>query len=291
MKIILTGAGGLLGASILRRLANKHEVTSIIHKSETSGLSCDIADETQVQSLLKNNKGDIIVHCAAVTDVDFCESNPRIAHNVNCIGTRNLACYSAMYGITFIYISSDYIFDGRKQSPYREDDDANPETVYGISKYGGELYVSYFTKKYYIFRTGLLYGTGSGNWIAKIINKLKLKEDVYAADDQVITPTYAEDFSAALDEFIAKVSSDPKIAYGIYNLTNRGSVTRHGLALKAAEYCGLSAKSIKPAKLDKISSVTPRPKYCALSGEKLDRAAGIKLRAWDEALQDYMTKQ
>ncbi|HEO64089.1 MAG TPA: NAD(P)-dependent oxidoreductase, partial [Candidatus Omnitrophica bacterium] len=239
MKIILTGAGGLLGTSILKRIASKYEVTSIVHKSGTSGLSCDIAEEAQVQTLLKNNRGDIIIHCAAVTDVDFCENNPKIAHSVNCIGTRNLACYSAMYGITFIYISSDYVFDGRKQSPYREDDDANPETVYGISKYGGELYVSYFTKKYYVFRTGLLYGAGPSCWIARITGKLKLKEDVYAAEDQVITPTYAEDFSAALDEFITKLCSGSKIAYGIYNLANRGSVARYELALKSAQYSSL----------------------------------------------------
>jgi len=291
MKILLTGASGMLGRVIQNELMDKHEIIGLSLSGNGKTIKCDLRNEIKVSQVITEYQPELIIHTAAVTDVDFCERNPLYAHEVNAIGTRNIVWNVSKLkrDTVFIQISTDYVFDGKKKAPYTEEDTPHPLNVYGISKLSAEHDAAYFIEKYFILRTGLLYGEGD-NFVKNLFDKLKNNEEVFLFREQVLSPTSTADFAKAVDIFIDKIiglSKGDNVHFGIYNLANSGEVSRYQIAAKIAGYLRVSADKIKDLNRNELA---PRPKYCALSIRKFQEFTGININSWEEALNRYLKK-
>lgn len=291
MKILLTGATGLLGQAIWKFLKDEYEIIPISLSGRNNTISCDLRDENQVAELINNYHPELIIHTAAVTDVDLCEREPKLAHDVNTIATRNLTWYSSRIHSAFIYVSSDYVFDGEKTTPYVEDDEPQPINVYGISKLGGEKYVSYFMEEYFIFRTSLLFGEYRENFITRCVQKLAKKEKVIVAKDQIISPTYVDDFAQALRAFLKKARiPQNELRYGIYHLVNRGKCSRYELAVEVARILNCDTNLVVGVSLDQIPKDAERPLFSALSCDKFQEFTEIVMPDWKQALNKFLSR-
>ncbi len=303
MKVLLSGSTGLLGKYIMQELNNVCDIVAASLCGGEGSRSCDIRDESKVEDFVTKESPDIIIHTAAVTDVDLCESDFKLAHDVNAIGTRNLAWSAAKSKALFIYISTDYVFNGEKKVPYTEEDTPCPINVYGVSKLGGEKYVDYFTDKYYILRTSLIFGEDEDNFVYKVAQKLKSGSIISVAGDQIISPTCAYSFAQALRKIIdpAVAGLDKKskslnkisqkmLPYGVYNIVNKGFCSRYDIALKVAKYFSLNVKNIEIKNLSDLPYKAPRPKYCVLSPQKFQNLSQHQLKSWEEALGEYLSK-
>lgn len=291
MRILLTGATGLLGRSIWEELKDSYQILPTSLSGRDGTIKCDLRDEESVSKVLNDFHPDLIIHTAAVTDVDLCEEDPKFAHEVNTIGTRNIVWYASQLHSAFIYISTDYVFDGEKRSPYEEDDDPCPINVYGVSKLGGEKYVSYFMEEYFILRTSLLYGPDKGNFVQFVAERLKEGKEVLAAVDQIVSPTYTKDFAKALKGFLKEIVKIPQDYphYGIYHIVNEGKCTRLELVQEIARILDADRKLIKAVRLDEIRGKARRPNYCALSCKRFEEFTGYRMRDWKQALSGYLS--
>lgn len=293
MKTLLTGATGLLGKAIWEALKDEYDIVPVSLSGRDNTLSCDLTREQEVARVIDEYHPSLVIHSAALTDVDLCEREPKLAHEVNTIATRNLTWYSSQIHSAFIYISTDYVFDGEKKSPYGEEDAPQPVNVYGISKLGGENFVSYFMEEYFIFRTSLLFGRYKDNFVTSCIEDLKSGKKIIVARDQVFSPTYVDDFAYALKEFLRKVRALPQKGeprYGIYHVVNQGECSRYELAIEIAKILDLNTDLITGLSLAQIPKDADRPLFSALSCEKFQKFTGITLRSWKEALREFISQ-
>ncbi|MDP8233290.1 MAG: dTDP-4-dehydrorhamnose reductase [Candidatus Saelkia tenebricola] len=294
MKILLTGATGMLGRDIRSELGDRHEIIALSLCGGEDTEVVDIRDELEVFKIITKHTPELIIHTAAVTDVDFCENDPGYAHEVNTVGTRNIvwSISESEHDITLIHISTDYVFDGEKDTPYTEEGTPSPLNIYGMSKLSAERYVSYFMEKYFILRTGLLYGEGEDNFVKNLFNKLKNNEEISLIKDQVLSPTSTSMFAEAVGmllEKIVKIPEKDKAYFGIYNLVNSGKVSRYQIATKVSEYLGVSLGSIKNLSENDLSKLAPRPKYTALSMQKFQDFTETNIKNWEESLNQYLS--
>ena len=278
MRIAITGADGMLGTDLCSVLSKNHEIRKLIYP----GFNIIYAD--QVRSEIEGNEPDLVIHTAAYTNVDGSEDNFDEAFNVNAFGTENVALASKEADVPLIYISTDYIFDGEKDSPYLEEDEPNPLNVYGRSKLEGEKYTSKILNKYYILRTSWLYGKAGKNFVKTIVSKAKGKQELHIVEDQIGSPTYTHDLSLCIASLI-----DKKPKFGIYNMTNSGTCSWFEFAKKTLDYLNLQIP-VSPISSEKIGRAAKRPKNSRLDNSKLE-GIGIKLRPWDEALKDYLKEE
>jgi dTDP-4-dehydrorhamnose reductase len=285
MKILLTGSTGLLGKAIRDKLNKKYELIPLSNSGKENSIACDLRKEEKVSSLVNKYMPDITIHCAAYKNVDNCAENPKLAHEINVNGTRNLAWAIAKYNLKFIYISTDYVFDGEANTPYDEYKTPNPINVYGITKLGGENYISYLLKNYYIIRTGSLFGPHGENYVSLVVENLKNNKESYSAYDQFVSFTYTVD----LANVILFILENLNIGYGIYHITNNGYCSRLELALKIAEILNENKNLIKAVSIDRLGLKAKRPKFIALSTTKFAKAASYKLKTWQEALEEFLT--
>jgi dTDP-4-dehydrorhamnose reductase len=293
MKTILTGATGLLGEAIWGTLKNEYDIVPVSLSGRNNTVRCDLTQEQEVARLIDEYHPSLVIHTAALTDVDLCEREPKLAHEANTIATRNLTWYSSQIHSAFIYISTDYVFDGEKKSPYGEEDIPQPINVYGISKLGGENFVSYFMEEYFIFRTSFLFGKYKDNFVTRCIKDLKSGKEITAACDQMISPTYVDDFAYALKEFLKKVRALPQkgeARYGIYHLVNQGGCSRYELAIEIAKILDFDTDLITGLNLAQIPKDADRPLFSVLSCEKFQKFTGITLRNWKEALREFISQ-
>jgi len=293
MKTLLTGATGLLGQAIWKVFKDEYEIVPVSLSGGKDTIRCDLVQEEEVARLIDKYHPSLVIHTAAITDVDLCEREPAFAHQVNTIATRNLTWYSSQIHSAFIYISTDYVFDGEKRSLYVEEDCPQPVNVYGISKLGGENYVSYFMEEYFIFRTSFLFGRYKQNFVTSCVERLISGEELVVAHDQIITPTYVDDFAQALKEFLKKVRTLPQrgeTVYGIYHLVNQGKCSRYELVVEIARILGVDKDVITGVNLDQISKDAERPLFSALSPHKFQKFTGFIIRDWKEALKEFLSQ-
>jgi len=277
MKILITGANGLLG----------HELASILKDHSLILLShsqLDISDSDSVNKAIDSSSPDIIINSAAYTQVDLCESNYDLAFASNAIGPKNLAIKSKQLGIPLIHISTDYVFEGneKKNSPLNEDDKLGPKTVYGKTKLEGEKLVMENCHKYFILRTAWLYGEGK-NFVKTMINLSKKNKELKVVNDQIGSPTYAKDLAKAIKEIIDKKSDK----YGIYHVTNKGEVSWYEFAKKIFELKKIEIK-VNPCTSEEFPRPAPRPHYSVLNNKKWINAGFTPLRNYEEALKEYL---
>jgi dTDP-4-dehydrorhamnose reductase len=273
MKIALTGSEGMLG----------HDIRKAFADSEIIGFTCDSLDVTVLDNVMRRMrdvKPQILIHSAAFTDVDRCESEPEKAYLVNGMGTRNIAMACEEIKCPVIYISTDYVFDGDKKDPYNEWDNTNPINVYGLSKLMGEKFVSLLTNRFYIIRTSWLYGRNGKNFVDTISKLLSERERIEVVNDQVGCPTYTYDLAIKLREIIGK-------GYGIYHITNTGSCSWYDFAKAIATHKGLN-KTITPVSSERFRRPAKRPANSVL-GNTMLRLEGVEvIRHWEEALSEYL---
>jgi len=294
LRILVTGATGMLGCDICGELSKEHEIiglakgeyTLTTHDSRlTTFLRVDITDKSAIGDALANAKPDMVIHAAAYTDVDGCELNPDIAYQVNALGTRNVANSCRDTNALLLYISTDYVFDGEKGSPYDEEDGPNPISVYGSSKLQGEQEVKAALKAYMIVRTSWLYGRNGRNFIDGVIERARRGEELRVVDDQFGSPTQTVDLAMAIRRMVERARD----LSGTYHITNSGSCSRLDEARKALEYSKCENARVIP--ISSSESVRParRPKNSALENRRYREIFGQELRPWDAALKAYLS--
>jgi len=275
MKIALTGADGMLG----------HAIQKAFSDVEVIRFTIDVLDITDLDDTVRKIKyatPDFLIHTAAFTNVDLCESEPEKAYLVNGLGTRNVAMACEEAKCPILYISTDYVFDGTKRSPYNEWDEPNPVSVYGLSKLMGERFVSALTNRFYIVRTSWLYGPDGKNFVDTIVRLLSEKESLQVVDDQYGSPTYTEDLARKIRQLVGR-------GYGTYHITDTGSCTWYDFAVAIAAIKGIK-KTISPITSEEFNRPAKRPAYSVLSNTLLKLEGISEARHWEEALQDYLSR-
>ncbi len=246
---------------------------------------CDITDKSSLEKVAGKLKADVIVHCEAYTAVDAAEENSDRAFSINENGTRNIIEAANGKKCLFIYISTDYVFDGSKSGAYTEDDAVNPSNIYGKSKLAGERLVAGLPN-YIIIRTSWLFGPGGKNFVSTIAQLAKEKETIEVVCDQKGSPTYTLDLARAISDII-DVYFVKGVTPGIYNITNSGFCSWAELADYTIKTAGLKASVIK-INSDKLERKAKRPKNSILSKEKFKSLCGYDLPGWQEAVRDYL---
>ncbi len=274
MRIALTGAGGMLGSDI-QRVFRDTDIVGFMHKD------LDITSIDTVNERIRAVRPDFLIHAAAFTDVDRCESEVEKAYLVNGIGTRNIAMVCEDIKCPVVYISTDYVFDGSRGAPYNEWDATNPINRYGLSKLMGEEFVKALTNRFYIVRTSWLYGSSGRNFVDTILRLLSERDSISVVNDQKGCPTYTVDLALKLRELIGK-------GYGIYHIVNTGSCTWYDFAVAIASYKGVTKKII-PVTSEAINRPAKRPASSVLENTFLKLEGIGELRNWKEAVAEYLS--
>ena len=286
MRIMVTGAEGMLGTEMVARLAREQDVIGV------DVGDFDITDFAATEAAVARAKPDLVCHCAAYTDVDGCERDPDLAFRVNALGTWNVAAACNGVGAAMLYISTDFVFDGEKGAPYTEYDSPRPLGAYGASKLAGERHVRELVQRHFIVRTAWLYAAHGRNFVLNILRKAR--EAVAAAGpggaepalrvvaDQVGSPTSAADLADAVARHIV----DSRL-YGTYHITNAGSCSWAELAAEALRLAGSRAR-VEPISWKDWPSPTRRPPYSVLRRLCLEMQGRDDMRPWQEALAEVV---
>jgi dTDP-4-dehydrorhamnose reductase len=275
MRIVVTGANGQLGQDVVKLLGAKYEVHGFGREQ------LDITNESQCLEVLKLLKPDVIIHSAAYTAVDLAETEEAIVYRVNADGTKNLAVAAESVGAKFCYISTDYVFDGTAKNAYRENDDTNPQSVYGKSKRAGEKYVELLSSKYFIVRTSWVYGIYGVNFVKTMLNLAKTSDSLKVVSDQFGSPTYTVDLALFLEQL---VQTD---RYGIYHASNSGVCSWYDFACAIFEESGVKIK-VEPCTTEEFPRPAPRPRNSAMEHKAICANGFEDLRAWREGLRAYL---
>jgi dTDP-4-dehydrorhamnose reductase len=269
----------MLGTEVVPRLSREFEVIA----ADLEEL--DIRDAGAVADYVNACGADVVVNCAAYTNVDKAESDAEAAFAVNAAGAAYLAAAAEATGAAFVHMSTDYVFDGSAVRPYREDDEPSPRTVYGRSKLQGEREVLSACPGALIVRTAWLYGHAGANFVEKMIALASAGVPLRVVDDQVGSPTNARDLASAIAELIAAAAS------GVVNAANTGSCSWFEFAREALRLAGLVDASITPVSTEEFPRPAPRPAYSVLSLDRLTEVTGRRPRSWQEALAEYVAER
>jgi len=241
----------------------------------------DITDFESTRQFVQDHGPDTIIHAAAFTQVDDCENNPDLAFQVNSLGTRNVAIAANDVGAKLFYISTDYVFDGSKDTPYREYDNPNPINIYGTSKLLGERFVIEQMNKFFIIRIAWLYGFKGKNFVTTILRLAKEKKELEVVDDQRGCPTFTLDVARQVERLI------PTDSYGIYHCTSQGSCTWYDFACEIVNLAGLKVR-VKPIDSEKLSLAAKRPAYAVLENYMLYLQGLDIMPPWEQSLQRFL---
>jgi dTDP-4-dehydrorhamnose reductase len=278
MRILITGANGMLGRALAARLEAGH--TLYLWGREEA----DLTPESAVNSAAQGVEFDAIVHAAAMTDVDGCESQLDRAMAANRDTTRILGALARGRGASLLYVSTDYVFDGTNPNPYLEEDAPNPINAYGRSKLAGEEAARSSGAPYLVVRTSWLYGPSGKNFVDTIAARLALGEPLRVVDDQRGAPTYTLDLAHGIELLLRRGAT------GIVNATNSGSTTWHGFATEIARYLGISVPVV-PVSSAEFPRPAKRPANSVLSGARFRALTGESLRPWEEGLHHYLDRR
>jgi dTDP-4-dehydrorhamnose reductase len=287
MKILVTGAAGMLGSALCPTLTQKgHHVLATDLAPADEGIEyLDVRRHKQVEQAIEKVKPEMVMHLAAETDVDKCELEPDHAFLTNTIGTQNVTLVCQKQNIVMVYISTIGVFSGEKFEPYTEFDRPNPINVYGQSKFEGEKIVQGLLGRYYIVRAGWMVGGGpkrDKKFIGKIIRQMDTTTVLKAVSDKVGSPTYTVDFSRCLADLIETGY------YGLYHCTNKGFGSRFDIAKRIVDFMGRSDVTVEPVG----SACFPLPAARARSemsrNYKLELLGKDTTRNWEDALKEYI---
>ncbi len=295
MRVLITGSSGMLGTALCRLLQSEHNnVTGIDLKRPTRAgkpdkfIKCDITNYDRVIKAIKSAKPDVVIHSAAYTDVDGCETNPGRAENVNALGTRHVAEAAHEAGARIIYISTDFVFDGRKKKPYKESDTPEPVNIYGRSKLDGERHVTEICRdRYIIARTSWIFGDGGKNFVDTIVNKAKTQKEIRVVSDQFGSPTYAVDLAGAIKK-MAGLMGKQKDLHGIFHITNSDNCSWYKFAQKSLQMANIYEVNLIPIMSGELERPAERPMMSILDNSRFIKLTGRPMRSWAKALDEYI---
>ncbi len=275
MKILITGSNGMLGHDLGSVLKKEHDLVL------TTSKTLDITDKDKTMDFICDAKPDIVINSAAYTDVDGCEENSDLAFSVNGDGVRNLALACREIDCPLLHISTDYIFNGKNDRPWIEDDEIGPISVYGKSKLEGEQAILEILDKYFIVRTAWLYGINGRNFPKTMLELAKDHSEITVVYDEVGSPTYSLDLARGISQLI---ETD---YYGIYHLTNSGSCSWCEFARYIFEIADADVNVI-PVTASEFARPAPRPSYSVLENKNWIEKGFKPLRSYKEAIKDYI---
>lgn len=276
MKVLVTGVKGQLGHDVVNELTKRGHIAVGTDIEEM-----DITDKKSVESVMKENMPEAVIHCAAYTAVDAAEDNVELCRKINAEGTQNIADVCKELDIKMIYISTDYVFDGEGEKPWEPDDERSPLNVYGQTKYEGELAVQNTLDKFFIVRIAWVFGVNGKNFIKTMLNLGKTRDSLTVVNDQFGSPTYTYDLAKLLVDMVETEK------YGIYHATNEGICTWYEFACEIFKQAGMNIK-VAPVSASEYPAKAKRPSNSRMSKEKLTDNGFEKLPTWQDALSRYL---
>lgn len=284
MKVTVIGANGQLGSDVTQAFAaNGDAVRGLTHAE------VEIGNPDSVRACLESDEPEIVVNTAAMHHVDKCEQDPAAAYAANAIGARNLAQVTRDLGAAFVHVSTDYVFDGGKQSPYAEDDAACPLNVYGNSKLAGEYFARTLNPKHFVLRTSALYGKhqcrakGGKNFVELMLDLARTRGHVRVVDNEFITPTATGDLARQIVE-LSRCSS-----YGLYHATSEGSCSWYEFAREIFSQASLTVR-LDAAQPGEFPAKAPRPRYSVLENRRLKELGMNCFTSWESGLHQYLAE-
>ncbi len=281
MVVLVTGGNGQLGQA-LQAIAPQYGALQFYFAGSEEA---DITNKQSLETIFNKVKPNFCINAAAYTAVDKAESEPEKAHLINVEGAKNLAEVCKALGTTLLHISTDFVFDGKKTTPYTEEDATDPQGVYGLTKLQGETEIQNALKENYIIRTSWLYSEYGNNFMKTMLRLAGERDSVGVVDDQTGTPTNTNDLAEAL----IKIIVSGKKEYGIYHYSNEGQATWYDLAKKIFEINNI-AIDLRPIPTTAYPTPAKRPEYSVLDKSKLKRVFGLEINNWDVALANNALK-
>jgi len=276
MKVLVTGVKGQLGHDVIEELEKRDHTYVGVDIEEM-----DITDYETTREVIGNAGVQAVIHCAAYTAVDAAEENVEICRKVNVLGTENIAKVCGELGLKMVYLSTDYVFHGQGEAPWKPEDPKAPLNVYGQSKYDGELAVQKYTDQYFIVRTAWVFGLNGNNFINTMLKLGESRPEVNVVDDQAGSPTYTKDLAVLLVDMVETEQ------YGVYHATNEGYVTWYGFAIEIFAQAGLDVK-VNPVDSSGFLQKAKRPTNSRLNKDKLEENGFQRLPVWQDALHRYL---
>jgi dTDP-4-dehydrorhamnose reductase len=276
MRVLVTGADGQLGYDMVKRL-NENSIECL----GTSINELDITNEAQTNEVITNYNPDVVVHCAAYTAVDKAEDERELCYNVNVLGTKYVSAACKDIDAKMVYISTDYVFDGKGDQPFEVTDQPNPINYYGKTKYEGELEVQKLLNKYFIIRISWVFGKNGNNFVKTMLRLAKERDEISVVADQIGSPTYTYDLTKLIVEMLQTER------YGLYHATNEGYCSWYEFACEIFRQAELEVK-VKPIKTEDYITKAKRPKNSRLSKRKLVQQGFSSLKEWEGALCEFI---
>lgn len=276
MKVLVTGVKGQLGYDVVGELEKRGLEAVGVDIEEM-----DITDAGSVDRVLRQSAPDAVIHCAAYTAVDAAEENEALCRRVNADGTRNIAKVCRELDIKMIYISTDYVFSGQGERPWEPEDERDPQSVYGQTKYEGELAVQELLEKYFIVRIAWVFGVNGKNFVRTMLKLSENHDTITVVNDQFGSPTYTYDLARLLVDMVQTEK------YGIYHATNEGICSWYDFACAIFREAGISM-NVKPVSSAEYGAKASRPANSRMSKEKLTENGFERLPTWQDALKRYL---
>lgn len=276
MRILVTGANGRLGSYLVDHLKHLGHTPTGVDIEEM-----DIGDPEAVDVVFRQSQPELVIHCAALTAVDYCAEHPDEALQINGFGTQTVARACLVHDAALMYISTNEVFDGRSNRSYLEYDQTNPVNAYGYSKWVGEQAVRELVSRHYVVRTSWLFAHGGGNFIHAILKRAQQQESLRVVINEIGSPTYNNDLVHAIGRLLAADS------YGTFHLANEGYTSRYNFARRALDLAGFEHVPVERVTLAEFQRASRPPEYAALKNTAAAQL-GIRLRPWEEALADFL---
>jgi dTDP-4-dehydrorhamnose reductase len=288
-RVLVTGAGGQLGSYL--RPALEHAGHEVVGLGRTAGkgvdVAVDIGNADDLDAMMTSVHPDVVIHAAAYTDVDGCETHPERADLVNHVGSRNVALATRRVRAWMLGVGTDFVFSGDATSPYTESDGVGPISVYGSSKLNGERATLAADASFAVARTSWVFGGAGKHFPRTVVTMLRDRGHMAVVNDEVGTPTFAEDLAAAL---VALFEHRPE---GILHLSNQGAVSRHAFAQAIARLAGFDPDTVIPTTTAEFLEQYPlparRPAFSALANTRA-AALGVRLPGWEDAVERYVPR-
>ncbi|WP_417291558.1 dTDP-4-dehydrorhamnose reductase [Corallibacter sp.] len=276
LNVLITGSNGQL-ATCIKDLEKQHPNLSFIY---TNSSQLDLTNQEAINSFFETNKIDWCINCAAYTAVDKAETDTENAFKVNEQGPKHLALVCDKHNAKLIHVSTDFVFDGSKSSPYNEEDQTKPLGVYGASKLQGELAIKDVMNAFFIVRTSWLYSEHGNNFMKTMLRLAKTNKELNIVADQVGTPTYAKDLAGALLSIITSNSNK----YGVYHYSNEGVTSWYDFAKAIFDISEIEIK-VNPIPSNEFPTPAKRPSYSVLDKQKIKENLNIETLYWRERLK------
>ena len=283
MVVLVTGSSGQLGQSLQFIAPNYPQIDFVFCDSKT----LDITSLENCETIFSNYKPDFCINAAAYTAVDKAENEPEKAFAINVTGAKNLAEVSKKFDTILLHISTDFVFDGNKKTPYLEQDLPNPTGVYGQTKLDGEKAIQQVWEKHFIIRTSWVYSQFGNNFMKTMLRLASERDTISVVNDQIGTPTNAVDLAEALIKIVTEYSKlNTEHFYGIYNFSNEGQCSWYDFAKKIFEINNISI-NLLPIQTTSFPTPAKRPSFSVLDKTKIKKVFGIEINNWENSIEKY----